>query len=1239
MVTSPAPSSSIIANRYVALSCLLILSSTPLHVDCFTRPSTTARVLKGSISINTEPRPSTKLWQHEKQKRKAAHVEFHHSDAEESILTDATPNEDARTRINASAAPPKKALTLAEQEDMEEARLTALEAAANAPKFAAPSSLYTDVYTNNNAATEKSPSMDGTITSEDDPLNRSPQKELDLAQKRDLLQNTRLNEMFAEEDADNAARQARIKELMEDDDRVWKEERKKRLLGKYAGVESWEEVEKMLGEDRKKEVKEMEMKVTIAQQAGVTLTMLEPTDTSEEIGEEDQTIADEDKPSPFKPVIGAGKKSSWFAQEDDIDLESEFQALPSNASSTDENGESEGANRFEGKTDNLMREDGPRFVNGKLTSREQLMGISVGSAGGWSLEVFPGDFVVHRKYGIGRYERTVLNPKSKLTPEEKEAAEIRRKEIINELMQEGGMQVEEIQRIVEKFGTSEDRDPISNPLNTLLEIAYSDAVVHVPIDRAYRLSRYRAGDAAIKPRLSRVKGEAWSKAKRKVEVSTVQMAEDVLALYATRETLNRPPFDPSLEGKVKHFNKSFQFEPTPDQYKCFADVENDMVWRSRPMDRLICGDVGFGKTEVAMRALFRAVANGRQAALLAPTGVLAAQHFKNIAKRMGEETEHKFRIALLRGGMGKNTKKGRELRAAIAAGEVDIVVGTHALLSNGMSFHDLGLLTIDEEQRFGVNQKERLKLICNCVDVLTLSATPIPRTLQMSLSGIRDTSTIRSPPPMRKPTISYVQQFDESLIVDAIKRELARNGQCYYVVPRISQLEEAQLLLKKIFPELKVIQAHGRMPRGTAEENVAAFAEGNYELLLATTVIENGVDIPRVNTIIIQNAQAFGMSTLYQLRGRVGRSDVQAYSYFFHKNDFLTEQSAQRLQAMADLHELGSGFDVANRDLEIRGAGSLLGTEQSGMAARVGFDLYMRMLKKSMRQLRGLDLPVVPRSNVLLPYSEGSIEWDGEAPAKSGSYLVPESYIEDDKERSKEESLVRLAESTQSLVEITNTWKKTYGSMPTKLTNNLKALHLHTCLRQLGIDVVGIDKSTGDCILRSPGLRPRHWAMICSQLPRGAPPKGLDVIFPARFSFSEDDTEIVGGKKLDLEELLTNPKYSDDDEEWDALDEEEVEAMKEISSAANIKSLSEIEVNSYPRLVMKKLGKSVKKGARVDALLKVLLPPSKVVFQKQQRDKEKAKVAAELREKRELIAKQKKEQEKLSSRRMGYSQY
>ena len=476
--------------------------------------------------------------------------------------------------------------------------------------------------------------------------------------------------------------------------------------------------------------------------------MLEPTDTaSNPEGETKSNFVTTGK------ILG--EKPSWFGPDDSFDMQTELQSMMSQGSSSNDIDDN-----AEGTTTSIEvpnNDDPIQVVNGKIQSRQQLMGISVGSAGGWSLEVYPGDFVVHRKFGIGRYEKVVLQPKKKLSTEEKQRQEERRKEIIDELMKDG-KDLEEIQRVVETFGTEEDNDPISNPMATLLEIAYNDAVVHVPIDRAYRLSRYRAGDAAIKPRLSRVKGEAWAKAKRKVEANTAQMAEDVLALYATRETLNRTPFDPSVEGRVKKFAESFAFEPTPDQKKCFEDVENDMVWRSRPMDRLICGEVGFGKTEVAMRALFRAVANGRQAALLAPTGVLAAQHYKQVVKRMGEGSEHNFNVALLRGGMGKNTKKGRELRAAIDAGEIDIVVGTHALLSNGMSFKDLGFLTIDEEQRFGVNQKERLKLICNCIDVLTLSATPIPRTLQMSLSGIRDTSTIRSPPPMRKPTVSYVQE-------------------------------------------------------------------------------------------------------------------------------------------------------------------------------------------------------------------------------------------------------------------------------------------------------------------------------------------------------------------------------------------------------------------------------------------------------------------------------------------------
>lgn len=946
-------------------------------------------------------------------------------------------------------------------------------------------------------------------------------------------------------------------------------------------------------------------------------------------------VADEE--SNFKPLNVKGKSgTSWFEE-----LDNEL--------------ENDGA------------DNGPRIINGKLISRGEQQGVRVGSAGGWTLEVFPGDFVVHRKYGIGRFESTVVKPKKSLTPEEKEAKALRRNEIVKNMIKDRQNSTA-IEIVVAEFGTERDLDPISNPQQTVLEVSYNDAMVHIPVDKAYRLSRYRAGDAVVKPRLSRVKGEAWNKAKKKVEEDTIQMAQDVLALYATRETLTRAPFDPTKEGKLaaaergrmiifsiflrilrtilfsvvtvtmRDFEKTFQFEPTPDQHKCFEAVENDMVWRSRPMDRLVCGDVGFGKTEIALRALFRCVVNGRQAALLSPTGVLAAQHMKTVLRRMGEETGFNFNIAMLRGGMGKNTKVGKQIRDQISNGDIDIIVGTHALLSSGMNFKDLGLLVVDEEQRFGVKQKERLKLICSGIDVLTLSATPIPRTLQMSLSGIRDTSTIRSPPPMRKATITFVQEFNKIFIKEAISRELARGGQCFFVVPRIAQLQEAETIIQELFPDIRMIQAHGRMQRGGAEENVAAFAEGNYDVLLATTVIENGVDIPTVNTIIINNAQAFGMSTLYQLRGRVGRSHVQGYAYFLHKEDAITEQSAMRLQAMADLHELGSGFDVANRDLEIRGAGSLLGTEQSGMAAKVGFDLYMRMLKKSIRQLRGLDLPMVPRTNVLLPGKEGSLEIGERSDGSvTHAFTIPKMYIPDEKERNQQEGAARLAESTDQLVAMTNSWKDLYGPLPPRLQSSLKTLHLHACTRTLGIDLVGfVDNGDGtkDCVLRSPGLRPRHWAHISQFLPRKVPTKGIDAVFPSRFTKTDVCVTMKGGTKVDL--TILDPTNDDDEEEWDALDEEEVEAMKEISSAMYVRSIDEVDMEDYPRFVIRGMN-SIKTGSRVDVLLKLLLPASKVVHAKQSADKEKARLAADIREKREAMKKHKKEQDAMTSRRLGYN--
>jgi len=974
---------------------------------------------------------------------------------------------------------------------------------------------------------------------------------------------------WGEEDDDDGrlAHRQKVAELIAEADEEFREERKRTKWGKYANVTSREGMEATLEEERQELAKKHEHLAKMARQQGVEYSVLEP-----ETPSSDST----------RVSIGSGKQS-WFSEMDE-DIDNEWKELAE-------------------KEDIDVEER-----SGKLVSRQALAGIRVGSAGGWTLEVFPGDFLVHRKFGIGRFDKTCLRPKTKLSKEEKEAQAKRRAELLKEKLKtiKGGVTPAQIKEMRSKFGTEEDKDPVSNPQTTVLELSYADAVVHVPVDRAYRLSRYKAGDSIVKPKLSRVRGEAWARAKSKVEENTLQLAQDVLALYSTRETLKRTPFDPLLEDKVKAFDKTFQFEPTPDQEKCFEDVENDMVWRSRPMDRLVCGDVGFGKTEVALRALYRAIVNGKQAALLAPTGVLAAQHFKNCQKRMGE---FGVEIILLRGGMTAKSKAGREMREKIASGDVNLIVGTHALLSKDLKFHDLGLLVVDEEQRFGVKQKEKLKLISNGIDVLTLTATPIPRTLQMSLSGIRDTTTIRSPPPMRKPTITFVKDYSESMIQEAIGREIARGGQCYYVVPRIAMLKEAEEVIQRLFPDIRVITAHGRMSKNGAEENVAEFAEGGYEVLLATTVIENGVDIPRVNTIIVQNSQAFGMSTLYQLRGRVGRSDKQGYSYFLHREESITEQASLRLQAIGDLSELGSGFDVANRDLEIRGAGSLLGTEQSGMAAKVGFDLYMRMLKKSIRQLRGLDLPLVPRTNVLL-------QTDG----TPGTFEVPDGFISDFKEKKREESKARLAESTASLVQLSNQWKKSYGSLPTDLQGKLKTMHLHACTRRLGIDLVGVveDKKTGtkNCVLRSPGLRPRHWETITANLPNEGAPKGLDIVFPHRFTVSGKEETIVGGRKANLKRVIAEETDEREDQAWDAMDQEEVEAMKEISSAVSVKNLADVDLEQYPRLVIRNF---VDDEKGVERLLKFLLPVSKVVFEAQQNQAEQARAASQLREKQKQL--------------------
>jgi len=405
-------------------------------------------------------------------------------------------------------------------------------------------------------------------------------------------------------------RREQVDQMLEDEDRDFRDKRKAQKWGKFANVTKSEDLQPLLQQEKKAIEKDNQQKAALAASKGVAFEVLAPREDDLSGPGQNDRIS-----------VGSGLQTkSWFSNLDE-DLKSEWEALTANdAAATDSENSDDGekSDQDGSGADEVAVDDS----TGKLVARDALAGVRVGSAGGWSLEVFPGDFVVHRKFGIGKFEKTCLRPKTKLSLEEREAQTQRRGEMLAEELRKRktGVTPEEIQKIRAKFGTEEDLDPISNPQVTVLEISYADAVVHVPVDRAYRLSRYRAGDAVIKPKLSRVRGEAWRKARQNVEEKTLALAQEVLALYATRETLERQPFDPKKEDEVKQFETTFSFEPTPDQKKCFEDVENDMVWRNRPMDRLVCGDVGFGKTEVALRALYRAVANGRQAGknLLSP---------------------------------------------------------------------------------------------------------------------------------------------------------------------------------------------------------------------------------------------------------------------------------------------------------------------------------------------------------------------------------------------------------------------------------------------------------------------------------------------------------------------------------------------------------------------------------------------------------------------------------------------
>ncbi|MBR3854472.1 MAG: transcription-repair coupling factor, partial [Tidjanibacter sp.] len=480
-----------------------------------------------------------------------------------------------------------------------------------------------------------------------------------------------------------------------------------------------------------------------------------------------------------------------------------------------------------------------------------------------------------------------------------------------------------------------------------VKLVYKDGdVLLVNVHSLHRIARYKSKESDTPPRVYKLGTGAWQKMKEATKKAVKDIARELIKLYAERKASGGYRFSP--DGYLQHeLESSFRWEETPDQQKAVELVKSDME-SGEPMDRLVCGDVGFGKTEVAVRAAFKAACDSKQVAVLVPTTILSLQHYRTFAERMRGLP---VRVDYL--SRTRSTKEVKQILADLEAGRIDIIVGTHKLLGKDVRFKDLGLLIIDEEQKFGVSAKEKLRQMSVSVDTLTLTATPIPRTLQFSLMGARDLSVISTPPPNRQPIVTESHTFDEAIISEALDYELGRGGQVYFVHNRVEDIERIAAIVKKLRPEARVAVGHGQMQPQQLEKIVMDFIYGEYDVLVATTIIENGIDIPNANTIIINNAQNFGLSDLHQLRGRVGRSDRKSFCYLLSPPDeLLTSEARRRLRAIEEFSELGSGFNIAMQDLDIRGAGNLLGAEQSGFIADMGFETYQRILSEAVAELR-----------------------------------------------------------------------------------------------------------------------------------------------------------------------------------------------------------------------------------------------------------------------------------------------
>ncbi len=577
-----------------------------------------------------------------------------------------------------------------------------------------------------------------------------------------------------------------------------------------------------------------------------------------------------------------------------------------------------------------------------------------------------------------------------------------------------------------------------------LFIKYSgEDKLYLPVDQIDYLQKYMAGEGRP-PKIYSLGGQEWARVKKRVKASVQELAQELLSLYASRESVKGHAFSPDHPW-YNDFVDKFPYEETADQLRAIEEVKTDME-KERPMDRLLCGDVGYGKTEVALRAAFKAVMDGKQVAFLVPTTILAQQHYNTFKERFENfpvkvELLSRFRSAAEQ----KNVVKG------LKAGVVDIVIGTHRIFSKDMELHNLGLLVIDEEHRFGVRHKEKLKLLRKHVDVLSMTATPIPRTLHMALSGARDLSVIDTPPENRYPVQTYVVEYSQNLIKEAIQRELNRGGQVFFIYNRVQTIDKWAAKLQEIFPEARVVAAHGQMSEHKLEEVMHDFLHREYDILISTTIVEAGLDIPNVNTMVVYDADRFGLAQLYQLRGRVGRSSRMAYCYLtYRKHKVMAEDAAKRLKAVKEFTELGSGFKIAMRDLEIRGGGNILGPEQHGFMMAVGYELYCRLLEQAVETMKGGEeaktRPSAPK--VDLPVS---------------AYL-PSSYVSNQQQKIELYRRIATLESREELKEMIEEVKDRYGRLQKPVEN----LFLVMRLRQLAAEkaVESIEQKKGQTIVK-----------------------------------------------------------------------------------------------------------------------------------------------------------------------------